>query len=23
MCCSTGLCGTEIDQRLVDLAADL
>ena len=23
MCCSTGLCGTDIDQRLVDLAADL
>ena len=23
MCCSTGICGTEIDQRLVDLAADL
>lgn len=23
MCCSTGICGTEVDQRLVDLAADL
>ena len=23
MCCSTGICGTEIDQRLVDFAADL
>ena len=23
MCCSTGICGTEIDQRLVDMAADL
>lgn len=23
MCCSTGLCGTQVDQRLVDLAADL
>ncbi|MFN4102074.1 MAG: arsenite efflux transporter metallochaperone ArsD [Pararhodobacter sp.] len=23
MCCSTGLCGTDVDQRLVDLAADL
>jgi len=23
MCCSTGLCGTDIDQKLVDLAADL
>ena len=23
MCCSTGICGPEIDQRLVDLAADL
>ena len=23
MCCSTGICGTDIDQRLVDLAADL
>lgn len=23
MCCSTGLCGTEVDQKLVDLAADL
>lgn len=23
MCCSTGICGAEVDQRLVDLAADL
>lgn len=23
MCCATGICGTEIDQRLVILAADL
>jgi len=23
MCCSTGICGTEIDQRLVDFATDL
>jgi len=23
MCCSTGICGTDIDQRLIDLAADL
>jgi AhpD family alkylhydroperoxidase len=23
MCCATGVCGTEVDQRLVDLAADL
>ncbi len=23
MCCPTGICGTEVDQRLVDLAADL
>lgn len=23
MCCSTGVCGTEVDQRLVDLSADL
>ena len=23
MCCSTGICGTDVDQRLVDLAADL
>lgn len=23
MCCSTGICGTDIDQRLVDFAADL
>jgi hypothetical protein len=23
MCCSTGICGTDIDQKLVDLAADL
>lgn len=23
MCCSTGICGTEVDQKLVDLAADL
>jgi len=23
MCCSTGLCGTDIDQKLVNLAADL
>lgn len=23
MCCSSGLCGTDVDQRLVDLAADL
>ncbi|MFN6977225.1 MAG: arsenite efflux transporter metallochaperone ArsD [Gemmobacter sp.] len=23
MCCSTGICGVDIDQRLVDLAADL
>ena len=23
MCCSTGICGTDIEQRLVDLAADL
>jgi hypothetical protein len=23
MCCSTGICGAEIDQRLVDFAADL
>ncbi|ULB12465.1 arsenite efflux transporter metallochaperone ArsD (plasmid) [Cereibacter azotoformans] len=23
MCCSTGICGTEVDQRLVQLAADL
>lgn len=23
MCCSTGICGTEIDQRLVNMAADL
>jgi len=23
MCCATGLCGTDVDQRLVDLAADL
>lgn len=23
MCCSTGICGPDVDQRLVDLAADL
>jgi len=23
MCCSTGICGPEVDQRLVDFAADL
>ena len=23
MCCSTGVCGAEIDQRLVDFAADI
>lgn len=23
MCCATGVCGAEVDQRLVDLAADL
>lgn len=23
MCCSTGICGTDIDQKLIDLAADL
>jgi hypothetical protein len=23
MCCSTGICGAEIDQKLVDFAADL
>lgn len=23
MCCSTGICGAEVDQRLIDLAADL
>ena len=23
MCCSTGICGAEIDQQLVDFAADL
>lgn len=23
MCCATGICGTDVDQRLVDLAADL
>lgn len=23
MCCSTGICGADVDQRLVDLAADL
>lgn len=23
MCCPTGICGTDVDQRLVDLAADL
>lgn len=23
MCCSTGICGSEIDQKLVDFAADL
>jgi len=23
MCCSTGICGSDVDQRLVDLAADL
>lgn len=23
MCCSTGICGTDVDQRLVDFAADL
>jgi hypothetical protein len=23
MCCSTGICGTDIDQQLVDFAADL
>ena len=23
MCCSTGVCGPEVDQRLVDFAADL
>lgn len=23
MCCSTSICGAEVDQRLVDLAADL
>ena len=23
MCCSTGICGTDIDQKLVDFAADL
>lgn len=23
MCCSTGICGTDVDQMLVDLAADL
>lgn len=22
MCCSTGICGTDVDQRRVDLAAD-
>lgn len=23
MCCSTGICGTDIDQKLVDFASDL
>lgn len=23
MCCSTGICGTDVDQRLVDLSANL
>ena len=23
LCCSTGVCGTEVDQKLVDAAADL
>ncbi|HGG03944.1 MAG TPA: arsenite efflux transporter metallochaperone ArsD [Aliiroseovarius sp.] len=23
MCCSTGICGADVDQRLVDFAADL
>lgn len=23
MCCSTGICGVEVDQRLVDFAADV
>jgi len=23
MCCATGICGTDVDQRLVDFAADL
>ena len=23
MCCSTGICGTDVEQKLVDLAADL
>ena len=23
MCCSTGICGTEVDQKLIDFAADL
>lgn len=23
MCCSTGICGTEVDQKLVNFAADL
>jgi hypothetical protein len=23
MCCSTGICGTDVDQKLVELAADL
>ena len=23
MCCATGICGSDVDQRLVDLAADL
>jgi len=23
MCCSTGICGAEVDQKLVDFAADL
>ena len=23
MCCSTGICGAQVDQKLVDLAADL
>ena len=23
MCCSNGICGIDVDQRLVDLAADI